>query len=263
MIRALAWAVWIALTVFLVAWVGQAMFGVDQTDSVLPFSIDRETDIILYGLAWAGLAAFASGGGGAPRRAAARRTQLAMATVIETRSTGWTINDVPQHDVYLDVTPTDQEPFVASFRGLFPDDAISSFRPGTPVPVLFDPKRTEEVEVADLDDPGPRSALLDWRIQKGLVARELVRARLYGRPHPASVVAVRPTGARREGQVELAMTLLITPEDGTPQREADTRVFVFPEALGNLQVGSPVFAMYEPHRPEQVAVTIMREEPRS
>lgn len=262
MIRALAWIAWLVVGGVVAAWFGQALFGVDQSEPILPFSIDAETDIITVGVGWGLLGGFLALSGGGRRRPRGDRTQLAIGTVIETRSTGWTINDQPQYDVYLDVTPRQGAPFVASFRELFPDGAITAFTPGTPMPVLYDPRHTEEVSLADLEEPAARDALLDWRIERGLVPRELVRARLYGVAQPASVAAVRPTGARRDGQVELALTLLITPEDGTPQREAATHTFVFPEALSHLQVGSPVFAMYEPHRPEQVAMTIMREEPR-
>lgn len=72
---------------------------------------------------------------------------------------------------------------------------------------------------------------------------------------------VRPTGTHREGNVELDLALLVTPDNGQAQREVETTVFLRPEALDRVQVGSPVFAMWEPGRPDKVAMTIMREEP--
>ncbi len=75
---------------------------------------------------------------------------------------------------------------------------------------------------------------------------------------PASVLEVRPTGRRREGQSELALRVLKAPE-GAATWEADTTVFVYPQAIPHLQVGAPVWAFYRREDPQTVAVTIEKE----
>ena len=101
-------------------------------------------------------------------------------------------------------------------------------------------------------------ALLQWRIDRGLIDPRLVRARTTGTQVPASVLAVRPTGRRLEGQSELELTVLMAPE-GTSTWEADTTVFAYPEAISRFQVGSPIWAFYRREDPKTVAVTIEKE----
>ncbi|MGI6877199.1 hypothetical protein [Microbacterium sp. gxy059] len=263
MLRWILRIVWLALTVLLAIWVGEGLFGVDQSSSVLPWADDSETSMIFVGVAWGILLML---GGFLPTKSIAAgrsgtRSEIAVAQVIETRRTGTTINDVPQYDVFFDVTPTSGEPFVSSLRSLFDAADIAAVQPGSLFPVRYDPENLDRVEIADPEDPSVRRLLLEWRIAKGLIPPDLVDARSRGISQPASVRAMTPTGVRREGNVELEVTLLITPEDGTPAREETTTVFVRPEALGHVQVGAPVYAMYEPERPDRVAMTIIREEP--
>lgn len=265
MIRWILRLVWLALTVVIGIWVYEGLVGVDQRESVLGFlGDDTETNIIFVGVAWgicgvvmkvAGVSTGSSGG----RKSA--RTHLAVGEVVEARRTGMTINDVPQYDVIMDVSPADAPRFVSSMRGLYDAATISQLTPGTILPVRYDPANTDRVDYADLGDPAVSAAMLDWRIKKGLIRPDLVGARTRGYPHQASVLEMRPTGARREGNVEIGVRLLVTPQDGQAQREVETTTYVHPEALGRVQVGSPVFAMWEPGRPDKVAMTIMREEP--
>ena len=85
-----------------------------------------------------------------------------------------------------------------------------------------------------------------------------VRARTTGTQVPASVLEVRPTGRRREGQSELALRVLMAPE-GAATWEADTTVFVYPQAISHLQVGAPIWAFYRREDPQTVAITIEKE----
>jgi protein-tyrosine-phosphatase len=186
----------------------------------------------------------------------ARMSEVAVATVTETSHTGLTINDVPQYDIFLTVTPRDGTSFVSKIRSLLSAHDQAALAPGTPVPVRFDPGDHDRIALADMNDPQVQDAVLQWRIDRGLIHPDLVGARRNGIAVPASVLAVRPTGRRAEGQVELQVRLLVTPEDGSPSREVETWAFVYPAALSHVQVGSPVIAMYETARPERVAMTI-------
>ena len=52
----------------------------------------------------------------------------------------------------------------------------------------------------------------------------------------------------------MTLRVLVAPPN-TPSWEADTGLYVFPEALKALQVGSPVMAWYMPTDPLTVALT--------
>lgn len=264
MIRWILRIVWLALSVVIGIWVYEGLFGVDQRDSLLTFlDSDRETNIIFVGVAWGLCAMFMRFAGSGGRRTGRRsaRTHLAVGEVVEASRTGLTVNDVPQYDVIMEVSPAEGERFVSSMRGLYDAATISQLLPGAILPVRYDPEHTDRVDFAAMDEPGVTEAMTDWRVKKGLIRPDLVWARTRGLPHQASVLEMRPTGVQREGNVEIHVTLLVTPESGQAQREVETTAFVRPEALGRVQVGSPVFAMWEPGRPDKVAMTILREEP--
>jgi hypothetical protein len=125
-----------------------------------------------------------------------------------------------------------------------------SYREGTP----------DRVSLADPGSHEVEQMMLRWRISHGLILPELIPARTRGVSQPASVLELRPTGERKAGQVQVTVRLLIMPTDGSDHFEADSTVFLHPEALAHVQVGSPVFAMYEPSRPDLVHMTIQRQE---
>lgn len=264
MLRWILRVVWLALSAMVAIWVCEGLFGVDQSESLLPFLSDRETGIIVVGVFWGISTIGMSLADAFPPRSRARRssrTRIAIGEIIETRRTGLTVNDVPQYDVYLQVSPADGASFVSVHRGLLDAMSAVAAQPGSVLPVRYDPAHTDAVDIADSEAPEVRTAILDWRIAKGLIRPDLVGARTRGIAHPANVLRVRPTGTQREGNVELDLALLVTPDNGQAQREVETTVFLRPEALDHVQVGSPVFAMWEPGRPDKVAMTIMREEP--
>ncbi|MGO1413013.1 MAG: hypothetical protein ACTHVH_00525 [Microbacterium gubbeenense] len=258
--------VWLVLSALLLVRIAESLFGVDQTTSILPIpSITGSVDVffIVGGVAWGILLTFGVlVGAGRPRRRRSARgpQQLAPATVIETRRTGMTINEVPQYEIFLDVQPVEGEAFVSSFRQVLSAPEVIHVQPRGMLPVLFRPGDPDHVALADPSTHGVEQMMLRWRIAHGLVADELISARTRGISQPASVLALRPTGAQREGQVQITTRLLITPADGSAAFEADSTVFVHPDALSHVQVGSPVFAMYEPAHPERVHMTIQRQE---
>lgn len=135
---------------------------------------------------------------------------------------------------------------------------MSALQVGLPVPVRYSLIDQDTVVLADLTDPAVRDAMLQWRIERGLIDPSQVRARTSGTAVTASVLEVRPTGRRREGQSELALRVLMAPE-GVTTWEADTTVFVYPQAIPHLQVGAPVWAYYRREDPHTVAVTIEKE----
>ncbi|UWF76687.1 MULTISPECIES: hypothetical protein [Microbacterium] len=260
MLRIAILAVRVLLSAWLVLWVAEGLLGVDQRNSLLPFRGDDPTiPAVLIGVAWGVLGTFGSAFSGIRRRPPQPGDEVAIGRIVEVQRTGLRVNEIPQYDVFVRVSPPHAGEFVARLRTLVRPEDQAILRIGRSIPVSYAPGRHDDVSLADTGDPAVRKALLDWRIAKGLIDPRLVPARTTGVTAPADVVAVRPTGRRREGQSELALTVLVSPE-GQTAWQAETTVFVYPEAVGQLQVGSPVWAMYRPEDPRRVAVTLHKEE---
>lgn len=260
MLRVILLVVWLLLSAWLLVWVGEGLFGVDQRTSILPLqSADGLTAPILIGVAWGLLLTFGGVMGGlGGRRRVRGETHIGVGRIVEADRTGLTVNDVPQYEIFPRISAFDGTEFVSSIRMLVEPADQASMQPGLPLPVRYSLTDRDTVELVDLADPVVRDEMLDWRIQRGLIDPRQVRARRSGVPSPASVLSVRPTGVRKEGQSELEVRLLITP-DGQAGWEADTNVFLYPEAISRVQVGSPVWARYLREDPRTVALTIERE----
>ena len=165
---------------------------------------------------------------------------------------------MPQYDLFIRVTPRAGEEFVGQLRLLVDPTDIGALQVGQPIPVRYSLTDQDTVELADITDPTVRDAMLQWRIDRGLIDPRLVKARTTGTQIPASVLEVRPTGRRLEGQSELALKVLMAPE-GASTWEAETSVFAYPEAISRFQVGAPIWAFYRREDPQTVAVTIEKE----
>lgn len=261
MIRIIVTAIWLLLSAWLLIWAGEGLFGVNQRASILPFGGDDTLGApILIGVAWGLILTFGGTMGSLLQRTKMRgETQVGVGRIVDVSRTGLTVNDVPQYELFVRVTASDGTEFVGRLRMLLDPVRYGTVEPGLPLPIRYSLKDHDTVEIADMNEPAVREAMLDWRIQRGLIAPHLVRARRGGLQAPASVLSIRPTGARRDGQSELELRLVIAPE-GQQSWEADTTVFVYPEALSRLQVGSPVWARYLREDPHTVAMTIERED---
>lgn len=260
MLRIVFVIVWLLLSAWLLIWVGEGLFGVDQRHSILPFSgEDTLGGPILIGVAWGLLLTF--GGmflGFRGHRIPRGEQQIGVGTIVEVSRTGLTVNDVPQYDVFIRVTPSAGDDFIGQLRMLVEATDAAALQVGQPLAVRYSPTDQDTIELADPSDPAVRDALLQWRIGRGLIDPSQVRARTTGTQVPASVLEVRPTGRRREGQSELALKVLMAPE-GAATWEADTTVFVYPQAISHLQVGAPIWAFYRREDPQTVAITIEKE----
>jgi len=260
MIRIVVLVIWLLLSAWLVIWTGEGLFGIDQRDSILPFSgEDTLGGPIIIGVAWGLILTFGGTMSGLGRRRRVRgESQIGVGRIVEVTRTGLTVNDLPQYDLFIRVTPTAGEEFVGQLRMLADTTDLAWLQVGQPIPVRFSPTDHDTIELADVTDQAVHDALLQWRIDRGLIDPRLVRARTTGTQVPASVLAVRPTGRRLEGQSELELTVLMAPE-GASTWEADTTVFAYPEAISRFQVGSPIWAFYRREDPKTVAVTIEKE----
>jgi hypothetical protein len=210
----------------------------------------------MVGVAWGLILTFRGTMGSLGSRSTPRgEVQFGVGRIVELARTGLTINDVPQYDVFVRVTAGDGTEFIGRLRTLLDAADHGTMRVGLPLPVRISLADPDVVALADMSDPAVREALLDWRIQRGLIDPRQARARTTGTPVPASVLSVRPTGRRRDGQSELELRVLMAPE-GAATWEADTTVFLYPEAIPLVQVGSPVRAYYRREDPLTVAITL-------
>lgn len=260
MIRIALMVVWLLLSAWLAIWTAEGLFGVNQRESILPFAgEDTLGTPIIIGVAWGLMLTFGGTMSGLGRRRKLRgASHIGVGRIVEVSRTGLTVNDVPQYDLFIRVTPGSGDDFIAQLRTLVQPTDLSSLQVGNPLPVRYSLSDQDSVELADISDPSVREAVLQWRIDRGLVDPRQVRARTTGTQVPASVIAVRPTGRRLEGQSELALTVLLAPE-GQDTWEAETTVFAYPEAISRFQVGAPIWAFYRREDPQTVAVTIEKE----
>lgn len=260
MIRIALMVVWLLLSAWLAIWTAEGLFGVNQRESILPFAGEDTLGApIIIGVAWGLMLTFGGTMSGLGRRRKLRgASHIGVGRIVEVSRTGLTVNDVPQYDLFIRVTPGSGDDFIAQLRTLVQPTDLSSLQVGNPLPVRYSLSDQDSVELADISDPSVREAVLQWRIDRGLVDPRQVRARTTGTQVPASVIAVRPTGRRLEGQSELALTVLLAPE-GQDTWEAETTVFAYPEAISRFQVGAPIWAFYRREDPQTVAVTIEKE----
>lgn len=263
MLRIVFLIVWLLLSAWLLVWTGEGLFGVDQRHSILPFAGEDTLGApIMIGVAWGLILTFGGTMSGLGRRKKVRgEAHIGVGRIVEISRTGLTVNDVPQYDIFIRVTPRDGDEFVAQMRTLVDASDFADLQVGQPLPVRYSLTDQDTIELADVTDPVVHAALLQWRIDRGLIDPRLVKARTTGTQVPASVLEMRPTGRRLEGQSELALKVLMAPE-GAATWEAETTVFAYPQALSHFQVGAPLWAFYRREDPQTVAVTIEKEEGR-
>lgn len=256
MIRVVFTVAWLLLSAWLAVWVGEGLFAADQRSSVLPF-VGEDTLVapIIIGVAWGLLLTFGGVLGGLSRRRLRGETEIGVGRIVDVARTGLTVNDVPQYDIFVRVTPRAAEDFIGQLRMLVDPTDAGALQVDLPLPVRYSLTDPDVVEMADPRDPAVIDAILAWRIERGLIDPRQVRARTTGTPVRASVLAVRPTGRQREGQSELALTVLLAPEDQATW-EAETTAFVFPDVISRFQVGAPIWAYYRREDPQTVAVTL-------
>lgn len=260
MLRIAILVIWLLMSAWLVVWTGEGLFGVNQRESILPFGGEDTLGApIMIGVAWGLVLTFGGTMSGLGRRKKIRgETHIGVGRIVEVSRTGLTINDVPQYDIFIRVTPSAGAEFIGQLRTLVDAADFASLQVGQPLPVRYSLTDQDTVELADFTDPAVRDAMLQWRIDRGLLDPRLVKARTTGIQVPASVLEMRPTGRRLEGQSELALKVLMAPK-GAATWEAETTTFVYPQALSHLQVGAPIWAFYRREDPQTVAITIEQE----
>lgn len=162
MLRIVFLVVWLLLSAWLVIWVGEGLFGVDQRHSILPFAgEDTLGGPIIIGVAWGLLLTFGGMLSGLARRRTPRgEAQIGVGTIVEVTRTGMTVNDVPQYDLFIRVNPGAADDFIGQLRTLVQPTDLATLQVGLPVPVRYSVTDQDTVELADLSDPAVRDAML-------------------------------------------------------------------------------------------------------
>ncbi|MGO1590913.1 hypothetical protein, partial [Ancrocorticia sp.] len=141
--RVLHGIAWLVLSLWLVIWVWEGLFGTDVTDSILPFNVPFVSPMpgVLVGTAWGCLMTFTPGlFSDKPRVSKRKATELAIGQVIKADSTGLTVNDVPQYDIFVRVMPAMGSEFIGQLRTLIGSAERELLEKNTPIPVRFNPE---------------------------------------------------------------------------------------------------------------------------
>lgn len=253
----LHWGAFLLLSVWLAIWAWEGLMSVDQTTSILPLNIPEFSPMapVLVGTAWGCLLCFNPATfDEKPRVRKSRATALAVARVVECNRTGLTVNDVPQYEIYMRVMPAGAPEFIALLRVLVDARQQYLLNEGMTEVVRFDPSHHDELLLAN-DHPQARRAMVSWRVDRGLLSADHARVIWEGVSAPASVLAIRPSGKRREGEQQVTLSLVVAPK-GHQSWEAETTGYVRPESLPRIQVGSPVTAWCMPTNPNVVVVSM-------
>jgi hypothetical protein len=105
-----------------------------------------------------GIAALLTGGCFGMSSELQRNGVSATATILEIWDTGWTVNDDPVIGMKVRVEPSDRQPYEAVVKHTEIGRLdIPQFQPGRTVPVVFDPKNPQDVEV-DFSGSAPAPA---------------------------------------------------------------------------------------------------------
>ncbi len=253
----LHWGAFLVVSAWLAVWVWEGLTATDQTTSVLPFNDATfgPAGPVLIGTAWGCLLAFNPATfDSTPTVSKRRATARAVARVVQTGRTGLTVNDVPQHEIYMRVMPASAPEFIGRLRALVGRGQEHLLDVGAPAIVAYDPARHDDLRLAEDGEAASRELLIQWRVDRGLLDARHAQALREGVSAPASVLEIRPSGRRRDGEVEVTLRVVVAPE-GRQSWEAESTGHVAPDALPLIQVGSPVTAWYLPADPGTVALT--------
>ncbi|WP_029151353.1 hypothetical protein [Microbacterium indicum] len=154
MFRWLGRLIWLALSAFLLSRVIASLFFVDQSAGWLrPTDGSIDVAFLLAGVGW-GFATMVCGplmfprqdGGG--RRASLGPVRMAVGIVLEGRRTGTSVNDVPQYEFFVEVTPEDGDAFVTTVRAFQDPFVGEGLRVGSPVTVEYRGTNPDRVRIA-------------------------------------------------------------------------------------------------------------------
>ncbi|WP_154795271.1 hypothetical protein [Occultella kanbiaonis] len=202
------------------------------------------------------------GVGGQLRTARGRATRdfadapVAIGTLVDAEHTGWTVNDMPQLDLVLDVETPQGQRFRAEARTLVAHHELGQLTVGAHYPVRYRAEDLSTVELAvDADPDQIQTAFNAVMVRRGLTAPEAIEVAERGVPTTGVVTALVPTGRVREGHTEMEVQLLVNRPDGS-QYPATKTSFVPQSAITAVQVGRVVQMRVLPWDEQRIALAL-------
>lgn len=181
---------------------------------------------------------------------------IGIGTLLRVERTGMSINDVYVYRLVLDVQTHDGQRFQGALRETFFDHEMAEFKPGSLIPVVYDPSKPHRLELPgeDRQEEAAR-VLMHLRVQMGLNDPRAPEIAANGVETLGVVMARVPTGQVRQGHTELEVTVRFTRLDGRTV-ERQKKVWLMPIYLSQLEPGLEVVVQYLPHDDTQLNIGI-------
>lgn len=135
-------------------------------------------------------------------------------------------------------------------------DAGADLRPGVVVAVRFDPRRRDELVLAD-DFVAARAAFDHMLIRKGLTTAQKIDLVRRGNRSQGVVTAVRVTGVVIEDHQEITVDLMVGRTDGGQFAARDT-TFIPTSSVPTVTPGSVIDAYYRTVDESTIAITVAK-----
>ncbi|TDE93886.1 hypothetical protein EXU48_10430 [Occultella glacieicola] len=181
---------------------------------------------------------------------------VAIGTLVDAEHTGWTVNDMPQLDLVLDVETPQGQRFRAATTTLFAHHELGRLTVGAHCPVRYRPQDLSRVEFAvDADPEEIQAAFNAVMVRHGLTDPAALEVAARGAVTTGVVTGLHPTGQVREDHSEVEVQLLVTRPDGSRYPATKTS-FVPPTAIEAVQVGRIVELRVLPWDEQRIALAL-------
>lgn len=181
---------------------------------------------------------------------------LGTGTVQSVERTSWTINDIPQFRLTLRVRGADMQEFTGHMKVLLMPHEMSTFSPGTVVPVAYRAKKPGRLFTVPEDlREEVQELIYRQHVQLGLVDPRAADVYRRGVPVTGVVMSTTPTGEIRHGYTRMETIVRFTNPHGV-MVERSKGMFVPPSMLEQVGVGRQVNLRVLPEDDTQLALEL-------
>ncbi len=185
----------------------------------------------------------------------------APAVIVDIKDTGWRVNDQPQAQVTLQVTPADRPPFQAVIKQVFNVFDLGSLAPGAPAQVRFDPNDPSKITIESLGGGGTAAANAmtsadNQKLQQAMLIQDqyFAQLRITGTEAHAKIISAVNMNIRNENTSWVFhLTLDVTTPTGE-HFQSQTQAAIADASQYKYQPGCEVIVRYDPNNKEQVAL---------
>jgi len=165
-----------------------------------------------------------------------------VGTLVSTRRTGTSVNDIPEVELELDILTSDGSTLRGKTRTFVDVTEHAALVPGTMIPVEYLEGGRVRVQ-PNLGEDGIRDILYSARVKQGKMTEKQVRVAKDGVRAKAVVMAIEPTGEIEDGEAVMRLAVRVTRPDGS--HFDNSRDLPLPSvALPGLQPGNVIEARY-------------------